>query len=93
MEEALQIVSVSALLYPHQKRAIKLQQQYPKCLINMWCGTGKTRTFTVDLLDDCKKMNVIVFPSLGLINQYCNDYTLSSEEPFKSGFDNGSITF
>ena len=74
-------------LYLHQKEAIHQQQQYPKCLINMWCGTGKTRTFTVDLLDDCKKMNVIVFPSLGLINQYCNDYALSSEEPFKSGFD------
>jgi len=74
-------------LYLHQKEAIKLQQPYKKCLINMWCGTGKTRTFTVDLLDDCKKRNVIVFPSLGLINQYCNDYALSSEEPFKSGFD------
>ena len=49
-------------LYPHQKEAINLQQPYKKCLVNMWCGTGKTRTFTVDLLDDCKKMNVIVLP-------------------------------
>ena len=74
-------------LYDHQKRAIQQQQQYPKCLINMWCGTGKTRTFTIDLFINNKKTNVIVFPSLGLINQYCNDYVLSSEVPFKSEFE------
>ena len=75
-------------LYKHQKEAIIEQLKYEKCLINMWCGTGKTRTFTIDLFINNENFNVIVFPSLGLINQYCNDYILSQEEPFKTEFDN-----
>jgi len=51
----------------------------------MWCGTGKTRTFTVDIFIQNQPMNVLVFPSLGLINQYSNDYIL--EEPFQSEFE------
>ena len=74
-------------LYHHQINAIEESNKYKKCLINMWCGTGKTRTFTIDLFLKCEKMNVIVFPSLGLINQYCNDYALSCEEPFKTEFE------
>jgi superfamily II DNA or RNA helicase len=52
----------------------------------MWCGTGKTRTFTMDIFIQGEPINVVVFPSLGLINQYCNDYILSLEEPFQSEF-------
>ena len=74
-------------LYHHQINAIEESNKYKKCLINMWCGTGKTRTFTIDLFLKCEKMNVIVFPSLGLINQYCNDYALSCVEPFKTEFE------
>jgi len=74
-------------LYPHQKQAIDEQNKHKKCVINMWCGTGKTRTFTVYLFINSEKTNVIVFPSLGLINQYCNDYALSTEEPFKTQFE------
>ena len=70
-----------------QRKAIEEQKNYEKCLINMWCGTGKTRTFTIDLFIKNQKINVIVFPSLGLINQYCNDYILSIEPPFQSEFD------
>ena len=73
-------------LYEHQKKAIEEQNKYKKCLINMWCGTGKTRTFTIDIFINNEKTNVIVFPSLGLINQYCNDYALSTQEPFKTEF-------
>jgi len=73
-------------LYLHQKDAIEQQIKHTKCLINMWCGTGKTRTFTVDFYINNKEKNVIVFPSLGLINQYCNNYILSTEEPFKIEF-------
>jgi len=54
----------------------------------MWCGTGKTRTFTMDIFIQGEPMNVVVFPSLGLINQYCNDYILSLEEPFQCEFKN-----
>jgi superfamily II DNA or RNA helicase len=74
-------------LRPTQRDAIESQKDYKKCLINMWCGTGKTRTFTIDLFINNEQTNVIVFPSLGLINQYCNDYALSSEEPFKTEFE------
>ena len=74
-------------LYPHQKNAIIEQNKYKKCLINMWCGTGKTRTFTISLFQYDKNFNVIVFPSLGLINQYCNDYILEDKNIFKEEFD------
>jgi len=46
-------------LYEHQKKAIKEQNKHKKCLINMWCGTGKTRTFTIDLFINSEKTNVI----------------------------------
>jgi superfamily II DNA or RNA helicase/ubiquinone/menaquinone biosynthesis C-methylase UbiE len=75
-------------LYQHQHDAIIEQNKYDKCLINMWCGTGKTRTFTIELFIGMKNINVIVFPSLGLINQYCNDYILSSNQPFQHEFAN-----
>ena len=84
--EQLTLILLSCL-YEHQKKAIEEQTKYKKCLINMWCGTGKTRTFTIDLFINNEKRNVIVFPSLGLINQYCNDYALSTEEPFKTEFE------
>jgi len=73
-------------LYKHQKEAIESQKD-KKCLINMWCGTGKTRTFTIDLFINNENFNVIVFPSLGLINQYGNDYILNRNEPFISQFE------
>ena len=72
-------------LYEHQIRAVEACAPHKKCLINMWCGTGKTRTFTVDIFIQNQPMNVLVFPSLGLINQYSNDYIL--EEPFQSEFE------
>ena len=62
------------LLWSHQQNAINSKKNFKKCLINMWCGTGKTRVFTKSILDDNKQRNVIVFPSLGLINQYIKDY-------------------
>ena len=74
-------------LWPHQINAIEEQRKHNKCVINMWCGTGKTRTFTIELFINNNKTNVIVFPSLGLINQYSNDYVLSNEEPFKTEFE------
>ncbi len=73
-------------LREQQRDAIQNQKEHSKCLINMWCGTGKTRTFTIDLFINKENFNVIVFPSLGLINQYSNDYILNSNEPFKTDF-------
>jgi superfamily II DNA or RNA helicase len=71
-------------LYEHQRRAIQASAPHKKCLINMWCGTGKTRTFTVDIFIQNQPMNVIVFPSLCLIQQYSNDYIL---EQFQNEFE------
>ena len=66
-------------LWTNQKEAINSKRNYPKCLINMWCGTGKTRVFTYSILKDEQNINVIVFPSLGLINQYNLDYVINPE--------------
>ena len=79
-------MSLSEYLYNHQQIALEEQKCHQKCLINMWCGTGKTRTFTMGVFRDNQTTNVIVFPSLGLIAQYCNDYILSHKEPFVSEF-------
>ena len=79
-------MELSKYLYEHQKEALEQQNCLPKCLINMWCGTGKTRTFTIDLFANNEMMNAVVFPSLGLITQYCNDYILNVEEPFATEF-------
>ena len=73
-------------LYKHQQEAIQHENKHDKCLFNMWCGTGKTRVFTISMFIDNLNFNVIVFPSLGLINQYCNDYVLNQGEPFKTEF-------
>ena len=79
-------MSLSEYLYNHQQIALEEQKCHQKCFINMWCGTGKTRTFTMGVFRDNQTTNVIVFPSLGLIAQYCNDYILSHKEPFVSEF-------
>ena len=73
-------------LRKYQKKCLIKQRKPDKCLINMWCGTGKTRTFTIDLFINRKKLNVIVFPSLLLINQYCNNYILSKDKLFIDNF-------
>ena len=73
-------------LYKHQQEAIRAKDNHKKCLVNMWCSTGKTRTFTISLFIDSQDTNVIVFPSLGLINQYNNDYFLSENDVFNDNF-------
>ena len=46
-----------------------------KCLVKMFCGTGKTRImFNHVLKHNLNKLSVIVFPSLALISQFNNDY-------------------
>ena len=74
-------------LHLHQQQAIINKRDKRKSLINMWCGTGKTRTFTISLFQDNQDINVLVFPSLGLINQYNNDYFLNQDNIFKDNFD------
>lgn len=66
-------------LYPHQEKCIDSKKGLPKSLINIWCGGGKTRIIVYSIFDDNQPVNVIVFPSLGLINQFNNDYILCED--------------
>ena len=69
--------SIYENLWKNQKDAVNSKRHFQKCLINMWCGTGKTRVFTYSILEDEQRINIIVFPSLGLINQYNLDYIIN----------------
>jgi superfamily II DNA or RNA helicase len=73
-------------MYKHQIATIESDAKYKKSIAIEWCGTGKTRTFTLSIFIYNQNLNVIVVPSLNLINQYNNDYILSNEEPFKTEF-------
>ena len=66
-------------LYKHQKECVESKKGLPKSLINIWCGGGKTRIIVYSIFDDDCQVNVIVFPSLGLINQFNNDYILCED--------------
>ena len=65
-------------LWKHQEECTKEKDKINtgRCLIHVWCGTGKTRIFTKSILVTRKKLNVIVFPTLGLIKQYEKDFNL-----------------
>lgn len=65
-----------------------------KCIVKMFCGTGKSL-----LMRKCKsaqnqKLVVYVFPSLSLIDQFCRDYfvKVGLSPPFKISSENGSTT-
>ncbi len=65
-----------------------------KCIVKMFCGTGKSL-----LMRKCKsvqnqKLVVYVFPSLSLIDQFCTDYfvNVGLASPFKISSDNESTT-
>ena len=63
-----------------------------KCIVKMFCGTGKSL-----LMRKCKsaqnqKLVVYVFPSLSLIDQFCADYFTKKDLPFKISSENDSTT-
>jgi len=53
--------------------------KYNKCLVKMFCGTGKSRIITNVIIHENKELSVLVFPSLALINQYYTDYINNNE--------------
>jgi len=59
---------------PYQLEALLRIFQYKKCLVKMFCGTGKSRIITNVNIHEKKELSVVVFPSLSLINQYSADY-------------------
>jgi len=65
-----------------------------KCIVKMFCGTGKSL-----LMRKCKsaqnqQLVVYVFPSLSLIDQFCMDYftKVGFASPFKISSENDSTT-
>jgi superfamily II DNA or RNA helicase len=59
---------------PYQLEALLSIFSYLKCVVKMFCGTGKSRIITNVIIHEKKELSVIVFPSLALINQYSADY-------------------
>jgi superfamily II DNA or RNA helicase len=45
-----------------------------KCLVKMFCGSGKSRLITATIIGQKKKISVVVVPSLALIQQFYDDY-------------------
>ena len=58
----------------YQIEALQSIFQYDKCVVKMFCGTGKSRIMTNVILHENKDLSVVVFPSLSLIQEYSSDY-------------------
>ena len=56
-----------------------------KCIVKMFCGTGKSLLMRKCKIVKNQKLVVYVFPSLSLIDQFCTDYfvNVGFESPFK----------
>ena len=70
----------------YQREAILKIFPHSKCLVKMFCGTGKSRIISNITIHEKKNLNIIVFPSLSLINQFTNDYIFGKE--YKKHFTN-----
>jgi superfamily II DNA or RNA helicase len=64
---------------PYQLEALLSIFLYAKCLVKMFCGTGKSRIITNVIIHEKKDLSVVVFPSLALISQYSFDYMNNAE--------------
>jgi len=64
---------------PYQLEALLSIFRYVKCLVKMFCGTGKSRIITNTIIHKKKELSVVVFPSLALIHQYSTDYLKHSD--------------
>ena len=65
-----------------------------KCIVKMFCGTGKSLLMRNCKIIEEKKLVVYVFPSLSLIDQFCSDYfvKIGLSCPFKISSENESTT-
>ena len=65
-----------------------------KCIVKMFCGTGKSLLMRNCKIIENKKLVVYVFPSLSLIDQFCSDYfvKIGLSCPFKISSENESTT-
>ena len=52
-----------------------------KCLVKMFCGSGKSRLITATIIGQKKNLSVVVVPSLALIQQFYDDYLSPLKKP------------
>jgi superfamily II DNA or RNA helicase len=52
-----------------------------KCLVKMFCGSGKSRLITATIIGHKKNLSVVVVPSLALIQQFYDEYLSPLKKP------------
>jgi len=62
-------------LRPYQCSAVDGILRHPRCLVKMFCGTGKSIVMTETIARLKKSLTVVVFPSLALVSQFATEYT------------------
>ena len=62
---------------------IKELSNNSKCLVKMFCGSGKSLIMKTVVKHFNEKLSVFVFPSLSLIDQFYDDYLEKSKEVLK----------
>ena len=77
------------ILREYQKTAVTkiLECEDDKCVVKMFCGTGKSLVMITTILSLDSKTSVVVFPSLVLINQFINDSIKNEKDDLKRHFD------
>jgi superfamily II DNA or RNA helicase len=63
-----------------------------KCIVKMFCGTGKSLLMRKCKTAQNQNLLVYVFPSLSLIDQFCADYFTKKDCPFKISSESESTT-
>lgn len=63
------------------RRVMQLSLEQNACLVNQFCGTGKTRIIIASICHIEKQLSVIVVPSLALVQQMYDDYLSDSKIP------------
>ena len=63
-----------------------------KCIVKMFCGTGKSLIMRNCRMAQDKKLVVYVFPSLNLIEQFCCDYLKGNKNVLKISSEKESTT-
>ena len=83
IEQYVHINIMSIKLRKHQKECVKgIEEAFEdsdKCLVKMFCGSGKTRIVFYLMMTNEYTLSVIVFPSIALITQFNKDYIYNDE--------------
>lgn len=91
-------MSHSRKLRTYQNEALKLINEElnindaKKCLVKMFCGTGKSAIMRNFQVSQDVKLVVYVFPSLSLISQFTYEYLKGLENILKISSDDNSTT-